>query len=326
MAVVGGGANPEHEVALRGAAAVSAALAEAGHDPVPLTIGRDGVWHDAAGPLGDSPAASLATALGLLAGCDAAFPVLHGTRGEDGSAAALLDLAGVPAVGCGVRAGAIAMDKHATKALARSLGIGVVEAALVLPGAPVPQVALPAVVKPTTAGSSFGVALVERAADLPGAVAAAAALGDAVLVERYVRAREVHVAVLQRPDGTLLVPPVLEFAKPDGVLFDTSRKYETGVVPLLPAPLADGLRPRLEAAALALFRALGCAGLSRFDFFLTDDGFLLNEVNTMPGMTAQSGFPMMCAAAGLPYPALVAELVETALAATPAASGAALSR
>lgn len=314
VAVIGGGASPEHDVALRGAIAVSAALREAGHEVVPLTVGRDGVWSGVAGRLGTTPAGSLAAALPLLARCDAAFPVLHGAGGEDGSAAALLALADVQAVGCGLRAGAVAMDKHATKALARALGIGVVDAALVLPGDPLPQVALPAVVKPTTAGSSFGVALVEDATALPDAVDAAAALGDAVLVERFVRAREVHVGVLERPDGSLLVPPVLEFAKPDGVLFDTSRKYGAEVVPLLPAPLPDGLLPVLEAAALALFRALGCSGLSRFDFFLTDEGPLLNEVNTMPGMTEHSGFPMMCAAAGVPFPALVGGLVETAIA------------
>lgn len=300
VAVIGGGANPEHDVALRGAAAVAGALAEAGLTAIRLTIGRDGVWSADDQALGTTAASSLASALVLIGACEAVFPVLHGANGEDGTAAALLALAGVPVVGCGVRAGAIAMDKHATKALAASLGIRVVSGALVLPGDRMPDVVPPVVVKPTTAGSSYGVSLVDDVAGLPQAVAAAAALGDAVLVERYVQAREVHVAVLQRASGELLVPPPLEFVKPDGVLFDTSRKYAAGIRALLPAPLPPGVLDEMRDASLRLFRVLGCTGLARVDFFVTEEGPVLNEVNTMPGMTAESGYPKMCAAAGLP--------------------------
>ena len=314
VAVIGGGRNPEHDVALRGAAAVAAALTEAGHRPVPLTIGRDGVWHADGGPLGRTPAASLAAALPVLAGCDAAFPVLHGARGEDGTLAALLDLAGVPVVGCGVRAGAIGMDKQATKAVAAAQGVAVADGVLVLPGDALPDLPPPLVVKPTTAGSSFGVSVVRRADELAPAVAAAFTVGEAVLVERFVRGREVHVGVVERVGGGLLATPPVEFAVPEGVVFDTSAKYDGSTRVLLPAPVPPGVLAAMHAAALRLFRAMGCAGLARFDFFVTAEGVVLNEVNTMPGMTAQSGFPMMCRAAGLPHPALVSELVEVAIA------------
>ena len=313
VAVVGGGRNPEHEVALRGAAAVAAALVEAGHGVLRLTIDRDGGWLAEGHPLGSGPRDGLAAALALLGRCDAVFPVLHGAHGEDGTLAALADLAGVPLVGCGLRAGAIAMDKHATKALAASLGIAVVDAVLVLPGDPVPDLEPPLVVKPTTAGSSFGVSLVRDAAELPAAIALAASLGDAVLVERFMRARELHIGVLERASGAIEVLPPLEFVKPDGVLFDTSRKYEAGVRAVLPAPVDPRVLEQLRDAAVRLFRALGCSGLARVDFFVGDEGAALNEVNTMPGMTAQSGFPMMAREAGLDYPALVSELVEVAL-------------
>lgn len=313
VAVIGGGRNPEHDVALRGAAAVAAALTEAGHVPVPLTIGRDGLWRSDDRALGLTPASSLAAALLVLAGCDAAFPVLHGAHGEDGTLAALLDLAGVPVVGCGVRAGAIGMDKHATKAVAAAQGVAVADGVLVLPGDALPDLPLPLVVKPTTAGSSFGVSLVRRADELAPAVAAASAVGDAVLVERFVSGREVHVGVLERVGGDLLVTPPVEFVVPDGAVFDTSAKYDGTTRVLLPAPVPPEMLAAMRAAALRLFRAMGCAGLARFDFFVTADGVVLNEVNTMPGMTATSGFPRMCAAAGIDHPALVSELVELAI-------------
>ena len=314
VAVIGGGRSPEHDVALRGAASVVDALRASGLRAVPVTIDRDGVWRDEGGRLGATPAESVAVGIRLLATCDAVFPVLHGAHGEDGTLAALLDLAGLPVVGCGTRAGAIAMDKQATKALAASLGIDTAPGILLLPGDPLPPVALPAVVKPTTAGSSAGVAVVTTEDALEPAVAAARGFGDTVLVEQYVRGREVQVGVVERRDGTLLVTPPIEYAVGEGEVFDTSRKYDGTARVRFPARVDDSVLDEIRRSALRLFRALGCSGLSRFDFFVTDRGLLLNEVNTMPGMTAQSGFPRMCSAAGLDHPALVAELVEVAVA------------
>lgn len=318
IAVVGGGRSPEHAVSLRSAAAVVAALAAAAHEPVALTINRAGVWSDDAGALGATPAASLAAGLGILASCDVVFPVLHGAPGEDGAIAALADLAGLPVVGCPAIGSALAMDKHATKAVAVSLGIAVAPGVLLLPGDAVPAVTLPVVVKPTTAGSSVGVSVVTDAADLDAAVAAAREAGDAVLIESYVRGREVQLAVVERRDGSLLVAPPIEYGVAEGAVFDTSRKYDGTAAVRLPAAIDDTTTAALADAATRLFRALGCRGLSRFDFFVTADPVLghaavLNEVNTMPGMTPQSGFPRMCRAAGLDLPDLVDELVRTAV-------------
>jgi D-alanine-D-alanine ligase len=312
VAVLGGGRSTEHEVSLRSAAAVVDALCTAGHDPVPITIGRDGVWSDGGGALGRTPASSLAGALALLAACDVVLPVLHGAPGEDGAIAALADLAGLPVVGCPAIGGAIAMDKHATKAVAAALGIAVAPGLLLAPGDPVPPVVLPVVVKPTSAGSSVGVSVVRQQAELSPAIALARAAGGAVLVESYVRGREVQLAVVERRDGTLTVPPPIEYGVDPGEVFDTSRKYDGTAVVRFPAAVDEVLRAALADAAVRLFRALGCRGLSRFDFFVTEQGFLLNEVNTMPGMTPQSGFPRMCRAAGLDLPALVDELVAVA--------------
>ncbi|WP_424215906.1 D-alanine--D-alanine ligase family protein (plasmid) [Streptomyces sp. BI20] len=311
VAVIGGGRNCEHEVGLATAASVCAALPADRYTAVPLTVDRDGTWLDPDGrPFADGPVG----ALRLLTSCEVVFPAVHGPHGEDGALAGWCELAGLPHVGSGVRAGALAMDKHATKLIARDLGIATARGVLVTeppaPGAPCP-LPLPVVVKPIAAGSSHGVRRVDRAEEYAPAVAAALALDGRVLVEEFVTGREIDVAVLRRADGTLRTGPALEIVTAPGALFDTEDKYGGGADFRLPAELPGPQEAALGAAARALFEALGCAGVARVDFFLTPEGRpVLNEVNTMPGMTANSQVPKMFAVAGLPYPELLAELVE----------------
>ncbi|WP_431950756.1 D-alanine--D-alanine ligase family protein [Actinacidiphila sp. bgisy167] len=316
VAVLGGGRSAEHEVSLASAVSVRSALDPAVYDVVALTIGRDGLWRDAAGqPLADSAAASLSAALVVLGGCDVVFPALHGPLGEDGTLAALLDLAEIPYVGSGVRAGALAMDKWATKLVAEAVGISVAPGFLVTAdNAHEVRFDHPVVVKPVAAGSSHGVSLVTDEADLAPAVAAALRIDDRVLIEDLVAGREVDLAVLRRADGSLVVGPPLEILLEDGRLFDTEQKYDGGARFVIPAPLSAEEHDALVDASLALFAALGCRGVARCDFFLTARGPVLNEVNTMPGMTAQSQVPKMFAHQGLAYPALLDELVRGALA------------
>ncbi|MDF1477791.1 D-alanine--D-alanine ligase [Leifsonia sp. H3M29-4] len=309
VAVIGGGENCEHDVSLASAASVGGVLAEQGMEVVGLTIDRDGSWRDAA----DAPL-TLPAAIAVLQSCQVAFPLVHGPRGEDGSLAALLEFARVPAVGSGVAAGAIAMEKWATKLVANSVGVATAGATMVRAGDPLPAVTLPVVVKPVAAGSSFGVAVVERPDELAPAIAAALRLDDRVLVETFVTGREVDVAVLELPDGSRRLGAPLEIV-PTGRIFDTERKYGGHPEFLVPAPLTEGERRALERAALAVFDEIGCAGLARIDFFLTPDGPVLNEVNTTPGMTAHSQVPRMFEAVGLGYPQLLVTLLETALAA-----------
>lgn len=321
IAVIGGGQNSEHEVSLASAASVRAALDPDVYDVLALTIAPDGLWfRDGEGaavaePLGSTPARALAAATVLLAECDVVFPALHGPHAEDGTLAALLDLAGVPYVGAGVRGGALAMDKWVTKLIATDLGLGVAPGSLVTArtAAGVRPANFPAVVKPVAAGSSHGVGVARDVDELAGAIADALLHDDRVLVEEFVVGREIDVAVLERADGTLLAGPPLEIVVGEGTVFDTDQKYGGTARFLVPAPVEDAELKGLEQAALALFEALGCRGVARFDFFLTADGLVLNEVNTMPGMTAQSQVPKMFAAAGLPYPALLDELVRGAL-------------
>lgn len=306
VAVIGGGRSCEHEVSLSSAAGVAAGLDPASYEVVSLTIGRDGTWRDRGGrPL------SLAGAAQVLRGCDVAFPVVHGPHGEDGTLAALCDLANLPYVGSRVGAGALAMDKWVTKLVADAVGIATARGRLVT--AETAQVLSwtgPVVVKPVAAGSSLGVSLVTERAALPAALGAALALDSRAMVEEVLVGREIDVAVLRRADGSLLVPPALEIVG-DG-LFDYDAKYGGHADFRVPATLTETEVKALEDAAVAAYQALGCSGVARVDFFLTEHGPVLNEVNTIPGMTAHSQVPRMYAAAGLSYTDLLDELVRGA--------------
>jgi D-alanine-D-alanine ligase len=306
VAVIGGGQSCEHEVSLASATSVAAGLDATTYDVVPLTIGRDGTWRDRGGrPM------TLAGAAQVLRGCHVAFPVVHGPHGEDGTLAALCDLANLPYVGSAIGASALAMDKWATKLVAGALGISTAPGQVVSASTAAALVwSRPVVVKPVAAGSSLGVSLVTEPAALRHALDVALALDSRALVEEVVVGREIDVAVLRRADGSLLVPPTLEIAG-EGV-FDYDAKYGGHADFRIPAAVSDTESKALADAATATYDALGCAGVARIDFFLTDRGPVLNEVNTIPGMTEHSQVPRMFAAARLPYPDLLDELVRGA--------------
>jgi D-alanine-D-alanine ligase len=306
VAVIGGGQNCEHDVSLASAASVAGALDPTAYDVVPLTIGRDGTWRDRGQrPIGLSGAAQ------VLRGCDVVFPVVHGPRGEDGALAALCELAGLAYVGSGIRPGALAMDKWATKLVAEAVGVATAPGHLVtVATAAHERWTHPVVVKPVAAGSSQGVSLVTEARALRPALEAAFALDCRVLVEDVVAGREIDVAVLRRADGSLCVPPALEIVA-DGV-FDYDAKYGGHADLRVPAAIEEVDAKALEDAAVAAYDALGCSGVARVDFFLTEHGPVLNEVNTTPGMTEHSQVPRMFAALGVSYPELLDELVRGA--------------
>lgn len=314
VAVIGGGQSAEHEVSLASAASVASTLTTGPHSAryvvVRLTVDRAGMWRDGGGrPIG------LAGAVHVLRSCDVVLPVVHGPRGEDGTLAALCELAGVPYVGSGVTAGALAMDKWATKLVAEAVGLRTAPGVLLTAATAASyRFTRPVVVKPVAAGSSQGVTLVRSADALGPALDGALALDHRVLVEDVVVGREIDVAVLATGPGGAdrVVSPALEIVV-DG-FFDYDAKYGGGAEFRVPAALAEVDREALEAAALTAYDALGCRGVARVDFFLTDDGLVLNEVNTMPGFTATSQVPRMFAAAGVPYADLLDLLVRDAVA------------
>lgn len=310
--VIGGGQNAEHEVSLASAAAVAAALRLGDHEVTSVTIDREGVWRADGLPNGGTVADSLAQALPLLARTDVVFPAVHGALGEDGALAALCALAGVRVVGSALRAGAIGMDKWATKLVAAAVGLGTARGRLIAAD-DIGDVEFEGdvVVKPVSAGSSHGVSLVTEEDRLLEALREAARFDRRILVEEVVRGREIDVAVLREKGGIRWAAPPLEIHTAG--LFDTATKYDGSARFTVPAQLTAAESTALKRAAIALFDALGCDGVARMDFFLTDRGPVLNEVNTMPGLTAASQVPRMFAAAGVDYVGLVGRLVRAAV-------------
>lgn len=305
VAVIGGGTSCEHHVSLASAAAVRDALRKGGHMVEALTIGLDGAWWtEGSEPLPRNRAVS------VIESCDVVFPALHGPNGEDGMLAALCDVLARPCVGSGLGASALAMDKWAAKLVVRETGVGVADG-IICGAGDVPEWTGPVVVKPVAAGSSYGVSFAGDQASLERAVAEALTWDSRALVEACVNGREIDVGVIEYPDGSLHAAPPLEILG-DGI-FDTATKYDGTARFLVPAPLSTEETAALKHAAITVFRALGCRGLARVDFFLTPDGVLFNEANTMPGLTEHSQLPRMFAADGMGYSELVDTLVATAL-------------
>ncbi len=262
----------------------------------------------------------------VLASVDVVFPVLHGPYGEDGTIQGLLELAGVPYVGAGVLASAAGMDKEFTKKLLAAEGLPVGAQAVLRPSRSTLQpeerarLGLPVFVKPARGGSSIGVSRVSSWDQLSAAVAHARRHDPKVIVEAAINGRELECGVLEMPDGTIEASTVGEI-RVAGVrgredsFYDFETKYLDDTAELdVPAKIDDEIADSVRQLAIRAFKAIDCQGLARVDFFLTDEGPVLNEINTMPGFTKISMYPRMWAASGVDYPTLLATMVETALA------------
>jgi D-alanine-D-alanine ligase len=262
----------------------------------------------------------------VLASVDVVFPVLHGPYGEDGTIQGLLELAGVPYVGAGVLASAAGMDKEFTKKLLAADGLPVGAYAVLRPSQPTlypeecERLGLPVFVKPARGGSSIGVNRVSSWDQLPAAVADARRHDPKVIVEAAINGRELECGVLEMPDGTVEASTVGEI-RVAGVrgredsFYDFATKYLDDTAELdVPAKIDDDVADLVRQLAIRAFSAIDCQGLARVDFFLTDDGPVINEINTMPGFTTISMYPRMWAASGVDYPTLLATMVHTAIA------------
>ncbi|MEO3820504.1 D-alanine--D-alanine ligase family protein [Plantactinospora sp. B24E8] len=319
VAVVTGGRSGEHEVSRKSAASVLANLDPSRYRPEQVLITRSGEWVFGAG----APV-NVFAAVDRLRAMDVVFPTLHGPYGEDGTLQSVLEMAGVPYVGNGVLASAAGMDKELTKKLVAAEGVPVADAVVSRPTDPdelpseaeLRRLGLPVFVKPARAGSSLGVSRVTRWADLPAALRQARRSDPKVLIEEGVPGREVDVAVLEYPDGRVVAGPALEIRVTDErSFFDFDAKYDDpGTVFEIPARLDGQIADRLADLAVRAFRALGCSGLARIDFFLRDGVEpVFNEINTFPGFTQVSQYPRIWQVAGLSYPTLLDILIETAL-------------
>ncbi|PJJ63670.1 D-alanine-D-alanine ligase [Compostimonas suwonensis] len=257
---------------------------------------------------------------------DVVFPILHGPFGEDGTIQGLLELVGLPYVGAGVLASALGMDKHFTKTVLQQAGLPVAPwhtvSALSWQRDPATareaaaQLGLPLFVKPARAGSSVGVSKVSSLDELDAAMATALAEDSKVLIEAGMVGRELECAVLgARPGEAPRVSVAGEIVIEGDGFYDFAGKYldGPGIELVCPAPLDAAQLAEMQALALRAFEAIDGAGLARVDFFLTADGWVINEINTMPGFTPISMFPKCWLASGLSYPALIDELIGLAL-------------
>ncbi|HEY0357821.1 MAG TPA: D-alanine--D-alanine ligase family protein [Mycobacteriales bacterium] len=345
VAVVFGGRSTEHGVSCVSAGSVMSGLDADQFEILPIGITRDGRWVLASGDpralatvdrtmpevTGGTPVAIPAdpTVGGLVVGgevtgVDVVFPVLHGAYGEDGTIQGLLELAGLPYVGAGVLASAVAMDKEYTKKLLAAEGLPVGRYAVLRPTDKTltvddkERLGLPVFVKPARAGSSFGITRVTDWTDLDDAIATARAVDPKVIIEAGVVGREVECGVLEGLDGgepEASLPAEIRIVAAGHDWYDFEAKYLDDACEFdVPADLPAEVTERLRTMARRAFVALDCAGLARVDFFVTPDHELVvNEVNTMPGFTPISLFPRMWEASGVAYPQLLERMVRTAL-------------
>lgn len=341
VGLIYGGHSSEHEVSIQSARNVYRALVDAGHAVVPIRIDPAGTWRverspDALVAASDraegDPLLFPAEATGRLlrhepggrlaeVEVDVAFPVLHGQNGEDGRVQGLLQTLGLPYVGADVLASAVCMDKEVAKRLLVEAGVPVADFVALRRGdrdgvsfeSLAERLGAPLFVKPANSGSSVGVTKVERAEALGPALDLAFRYDRKALVEEAIAGREIEVAVLGNEEPRASVPGEIVST---ATFYTYEAKYQdTDAARMeVPADLAPDVTTRVRELATATYTALGCEGLARVDFFVADDGrVLVNEVNTIPGFTARSMYPVMWAETGMPNEALVDTLVRLAL-------------
>ena len=352
LLLIFGGCSPEYAVSLQSASAVARQLDPAKYNLIMLGISQQGRWYHFHGDVSQIDADSwqqpqLCTPAaiwpersqpGLLllpadAKCaarllpvDAALPVLHGQNGEDGTVQGLLELAGLPLVGCGTLASALCMDKVRAHQLAAAAGVAVPEfvridrkTAAAEAARLAERIGWPLFVKPVRAGSSFGISRLSNPAELPAALQAAFVYDDEVILEAAVAGVEIGCAVMGNPaDPAGLITGELdeiELPKELDSFFDFHEKYtlESSAIHV-PARVGADCARRLKQTACRIYQALGCQVLARVDMFLTPQGEIyFNEVNTIPGFTTHSRFPQMLQAAGWSFPQLLDKAIELAL-------------
>jgi len=315
--------DPARLAVTGGALPTVESVATPGTEVMPLTSGRAG----GGGTLQVHTPGEVPRDLGEV---DVVLPLLHGTYGEDGTLQGLLEMTGTAYAGAGVFASAAGMDKEYMKLImaARGLPIGrhvVVRDRDWTSGLPerkrvldeIAELGWPVFVKPARGGSSIGITRVTGPGDLEEAIEAARACDLKVIAEAAVAGMEVECAVLEGVEGgpTEASVPGQVVIDERSAFYDFEAKYlASGTTMVIPAPIPEAAAQEVRRLACAAFEAISCEGLARVDFFYTPAGTVVfNEINTMPGMTPASGFPMMWAASGLPLPQLIDRIIQTAL-------------
>ena len=347
IGIIFGGKSAEHEVSLLSAKNVIAALDKNKYEPVLVGIDKTGQWHvnqasrfllNEENPkliaLNKTYTKEVSLASGSNGGqlvplsregqtwkLDVVFPVLHGTFGEDGTMQGLLKIMNVPFVGPGVLGSAVGMDKDVAKRLWRDAGVPIAKFICVRKWDKKNAsfvwakkgLGLPMFIKPVNGGSSVGVSKVKNEKDFKQALAAAFRFDDKVLIEEFIKGREIEVGILGNEHPKASVPGEII---PHHEFYSYEAKYidENGAAAEIPAKLPKPLIKKIQKTAVKAFQVLGCEGMARVDFFVTANGkFYVNEVNTIPGFTNISMYPKLWEASGIKYSELVDRLIELAI-------------
>ena len=330
VGIIAGGMSSEHEISCISAGGVLSAIDRTKFEPILIGIAKDGRFLL---PADDQPLAIVDgvlpeistgrevefTAIVKELGIDVLFPVLHGPYGEDGTFQGLCEIAQVRYVGAGVLTSAVAMDKSFAKPIFHSHGLSVA------PGITIHKrdwsgrvgtstLKYPLFVKPARGGSSMGTSKVKSPDALAEAIDDAFRFDSKVMIEEGIVGREIECAVLEvngeahaSPLGEIKISPEFEF-------YDFQAKYLENSTTVIEPDLSEEIQREIQQSAIAAFRALGCEGLARVDFFYSDDGeIIINEINTMPGFTPTSVFPKLWSRAGRSYPEIITTLIESAL-------------
>jgi D-alanine--(R)-lactate ligase len=337
IAIIFGGCSEEHPVSVKSAQEVAKHLDTEKYEPFYIGITKSGVWKLCDGPGANwennnsrpamlSPDRSVHGLLVLEQGeyktirLDVVLPVLHGKLGEDGAMQGLLELAGIPYVGCDIQSSALCMDKSLAYTVVRNAGIATPNFWIVTANEDIDadRLPYPVFVKPARSGSSYGVTKVSRKEDLQSAVETAREYDSKVLIEEAVAGSEIGCAILGNDTDDLITGDLDRVSLSHGFFrIHQESNPESGsenATFIVPADITEESRLRVLETAKAIYRALGCRGLARVDTFLTEDGkVVLNEVNTLPGMTSYSRYPRMMASAGLPFAEMIDRMVSLAL-------------
>lgn len=343
IAVLFGGRSAEHDVSVLSATNVMNALDPQKYDAVPVFVSREGEWLLSGFEGGALSKPESGTQLSLIPGgkgrilvlpdgaaayempkIDILFPVLHGLHGEDGAVQGLAEVARVPLVGCGILGSANALDKDIAKRLFNEAGIPAARSVTIYQdAAPTFEeleqaLGLPIFIKPARQGSSVGVSKVSTQADYAAALSEGFRHDSKLLAEEFIKGREIECAVLEAPDGSLFVSMTGEIVPAESHgFYSYDAKYidEDGAALRVPAQMPPDVEDEIRAFAIKAFRALGCDGMARADFFLTAEGrILVNELNTIPGFTDISMYSKVMGASGVSYPEVIDRLVEHGLA------------
>lgn len=332
VGVLCGGQSAEHEVSITSAKNIIAALDKRRYQVLLIMVDRQGRWRLQKNPSlfgrGGQPVVLLPGGQGRLLQyqeskiikIDVIFPIIHGPCGEDGSLQGLLKLAGVPFVGAGVLGSSVGMDKDVMKRLLAQAGLPVGKFLVVKAGENRPSfvsvkkfLGAPFFVKPANLGSSVGISKVNNQAEYTIAAKKALSYDRKILLEEYIKGREIECSVLGNDRLRVSLPGEI---KPRHDFYSYQAKYldKSGADLIAPAKLTNKQVKTAQLLAVRVFQVLDCAGLGRVDFFLRDDGqFLINEINTLPGFTAISMYPRLWAVGGLAIEDLLNELIGLAL-------------